>query len=123
MAIVNLTEANFNDIVASHDITLVDFWGPSCMPCLQFAPVYESMSEAHPDIVFGKVNTEEEPGLAMRFNIQSVPTMVAFREKMIVFSEVGAMPPAGLATVIEKVSSLNMDELRSQLAQQQQTTH
>ena len=119
MAIVNLTEDTFNDIVASHDIALVDFWGPSCMPCLQFAPVYETMSEAHPKILFGKVNTEEEPGLAMRFNIQSVPTMVAFREKIIVFSEAGSLPPAGLATVIEKVSGLDMDELRSQLAQQQ----
>ena len=119
MAVVNLTEDTFNDIVSSHDIALVDFWSPSCMPCLQFAPIYESMSEAHPEILFGKVNAEEEPGLAIRFDIQSVPTMVAFREKIIVFSEAGSLPPAGLATVIEKVSGLDMDELRSQLAQQQ----
>ena len=119
MATVNLTEETFNNIVGNHGIALVDFWGPSCMPCLQFAPVYESMSEAHPEILFGKVNTEEEPGLAMRFNIQSVPTMVAFREKIIVFSETGTMPPAGLVTVIEQITSLDMDALRLQMAQQQ----
>ena len=119
MAVVDLTEDTFNDFVSSHDIVLIDFWGPSCMPCLQFAPIYESMSEAHPDILFGKVNTEEEPGLAIRFDIHSVPTMIAMREKTLVFAEAGAMPPAGLATVIEKVSSLDMDDLRSQLAQQQ----
>ena len=88
------------------------------MPCLQFAPIYESMSEAHPEILFGKVNAEEEPGLAIRFNIQSVPTMVALRDKTIVFAEAGAMPPAGLATVIDKVSSLDMDDVRSQMSQQ-----
>lgn len=118
MAVVNLTEDTFNDIVSSHDIALIDFWGPSCMPCLQFAPIYQSMSEAHPEILFGKVNTQEERGLARRFNIHSVPTMVALREKTVVFSEAGAMPPAGLATVIDKVSSLNMDDVRSRMAEQ-----
>ena len=120
MAIVNLTEDTFNDIVVSHDIVLVDFWGPSCMPCLEFAPVYESMSEAHPEILFTKVNTEEQAGLVTRFNIQSVPTLVAFREKIIVFAEAGAKPPASLVTVIEHVSSLNMDDVRLQMAQQGQ---
>ncbi len=118
MAVVNLTEDTFNDIVSSHDIALIDFWGPSCMPCLQFAPIYQSMSEAHPEILFGKVNTQEERGLARRFNIHSVPTMVALREKTVVFSEAGAMPPAGLATVIDKVPSLNMDDVRSRMAGQ-----
>jgi thioredoxin 1 len=119
MAIVNLTKDTFRDIISENDTVMVDFWAPWCGPCRQFAPVFESMSGQHPDVVFAKVNTEEEQELAAHFNIRSIPTLMAFRQQIIVFSQPGALPPAGLATVIEKVAELDMDEVRRQIAEQQ----
>jgi thioredoxin 1 len=119
MAIVNLSKDTFRDIISGNDTVLVDFWAPWCGPCRQFAPVFDSMSEEHPDVVFAKVNTEEEQELAGHFNIRSIPTLMAFRQQIIVFSQPGALPPAGLATVIEKVAELDMDEVRRQIAEQQ----
>jgi thioredoxin 1 len=119
MAIVNLSKDTFRDIISENDTVLVDFWAPWCGPCRQFAPVFDSMSEQHPDVVFAKVNTEEEQQLAAHFNIRSIPTLMAFRQQIIVFSQPGALPPAGLATVIEKVAELDMDEVRRQIAEQQ----
>jgi len=119
MAIVNLSKDPFRDIISENDTVLVDFWAPWCGPCRQFAPVFDSMSEQHPDVVFAKVNTEEEQQLAAHFNIRSIPTLMAFRQQIIVFSQPGALPPAGLATVIEKVAELDMDEVRRQIAEQQ----
>ena len=117
MAIVNLSKDTFRDIISGNDTVLVDFWAPWCGPCRQFAPVFDSMSEEHPDVVFAKVNTEEEQELAGHFNIRSIPTLMAFRQQIIVFSQPGALPPAGLATVIEKVAELDMDEVRRQIAE------
>jgi thioredoxin 1 len=119
MAIVNITKDTFRDIISGNDTVLVDFWAPWCGPCRQFAPVFDSMSEEHPDVVFAKVNTEEEQELAGHFNIRSIPTLMAFRQQIIVFSQPGALPPAGLATVIEKVAELDMDEVRRQIAEQE----
>jgi thioredoxin 1 len=119
MAIVNLSKDTFRDIISGNDTVLVDFWAPWCGPCRQFAPVFDSMSEEHPDVVFAKVNTEEEQELAGHFNIRSIPTLMAFRQQIIVFSQPGALPPAGLATVIEKVAELDMDEVRRQIAEQE----
>jgi thioredoxin len=121
MATVNLTKDTFEDIITGNDIVLLDFWAPWCGPCKQFTPVFESMSETHPDIVFAKVNTEEQQELGGHFQIRSIPTLMAFREQIIVFSQAGALPPAGLETVIEKISELDMDEVRRQVAEQEKS--
>ena len=121
MATVNLTKDTFEGIITGNDIVLLDFWAPWCGPCKQFTPVFESISETHPDIVFAKVNTEEEQELGGYFKIRSIPTLMAFREQVIVFSQAGALPPAGLETVIEKISELNMDEVRRQVAEQEKS--
>jgi len=121
MATIEITKENFESTVTDNDIVLIDFWASWCGPCKQFAPVFESMSEAHPDMVFAKVNTEEQQELAGHFQIRSIPTLMIFRQQIIVFSQPGALPPAGLETVIEKVGELDMDEVRRQVAEQSQT--
>jgi len=118
MATVDLTHENFISAINDNDIVLVDFWATWCGPCRQFAPVFETMSESHPDVVFAKVNTEEQQQLAAQFQIRSIPTLMVFREQIIVFSQPGALPPAGLQSVIEKVAALDMDEVRRQIASQ-----
>ena len=121
MATIDLTKDTFESVITDNDIVLLDFWAPWCGPCSQFTPVYASISESHPDIVFAKVNTEEEHELAGDFQIRSIPTLMVFREQIVVFSQPGAMAPAGLETVIEKVGELDMDEVRQQVAQQEKS--
>jgi thioredoxin 1 len=119
MSTVTLTKDNFEQVVTGSDTVIVDFWAPWCGPCRSFAPTFEAASEKHPGVVFAKVNTEEEPELAGSFNIRSIPTLMVFREKVILFSQPGALPASALETVIQKSQELDMQEVHRQIAEEE----
>ncbi len=116
MATIALTKDNFEQVVNGNDMVLVDFWASWCGPCKGFAPVFEASSEKHADIVFGKVNTDEEQDLAASFNIRSIPTLMLFREKVILFSQAGALPGSALEQVINQGREIDMAIVHKEIA-------
>lgn len=120
MATVELTKDNFDEVVGKSDFVIVDFWAPWCGPCQSFGPVYEETSEKYEDIVFGKVNTEEEQELAGHFQVRSIPTLMILRDQIVIYSQPGALMGGQFEQLIEKARELDMEEVRKQIEEQQQ---
>jgi len=118
MATVELNKENFEQTVDSNPIVIVDFWAPWCGPCRGFAPVFEKASEAHPDVVFGKINSDEQQELAAAFNIRSIPTLMVFREKVLLFQQAGALPGQALEQVLSQARALDMAKVHQEIAAQ-----
>ncbi|KAA1398212.1 thioredoxin family protein [Aeromicrobium ginsengisoli] len=119
MSTVTLTKDTIDDVIGAEGITLVDWWAEWCGPCKQFGPVFEAASEQHTDVVFGKIDTEDQRELAAAAQITSIPTLMAFRDGVLVFSQPGALPAAGLEQIITAVKDLDMDDVRRQIAAQE----
>ncbi len=120
MAYVDLNKENFEETIKNNDIVVVDYWAEWCGPCKMFGPIFEKVSEEFPDAVFAKVNTELEPEIAGWFQIRSIPTLMVFRENILVFSQPGALPEGALREIVGKVGELDMDDVRRQIAEQQE---
>ena len=118
MAMIELTKENFNETIEKNDIVIVDFWAPWCGPCRMFAPTFEAVSENYPNVVFAKLNTEDQQELAASFNIRSIPTLMVFREKVIIFSQAGMLPKAGFEQVVQKSLELDIALVHAQVATQ-----
>ncbi|MET0448126.1 MAG: thioredoxin domain-containing protein [Aeromicrobium sp.] len=119
MSTVTLTQDSIDDVIGADGITLVDWWASWCGPCRQFAPVYEAASEKHDDVVFGKIDTEDQQQLAAAAQITSIPTLMAFRDGVLVFSQPGALPATGLEQIIQAVRDLDMDDVKRQISEQE----
>src|SRR5438045_8974338 len=116
MAVIEITKDNLEDTVLNNPTVVIDFWAPWCGPCRGFAPVFERVAEANPEVVFAKVNTDDEQEIASHFQIRSIPTLMVFRDQIIVFSQPGALPQNALEQVVQKAKDLDMEEVRKQVA-------
>lgn len=121
MATVELTKENFEEQVLASKTAVIDFWAPWCGPCQAFGPTYEAVSEKHEDVMFAKVNTQEQEELAAHFGIRSIPTLMIIRDKIVIFSQAGALPKAALVDVVNQAKALDMDQVRAEIAEQQAT--
>lgn len=119
VATVEVTMENFRELIDDNGTVIVDFWAPWCAPCRSFAPTFEAASEQHDDMVFAKVNTEEQQQLAGSFNIRSIPTLMVFRDQIIIYSEAGALPAPAFDQLISQVRALDMDKVRAEIAAEQ----
>ncbi|MEM7402225.1 MAG: thioredoxin [Pseudomonadota bacterium] len=118
MATIALTKDNFNETIENNDTVIIDFWAEWCGPCKSFAPTFETASENHSDVVFAKVNTEEQQELAQACNIRSIPTLMIFRDQILLYSQAGALPPAQLEDIVDKTKSLDMEQVRADIEKQ-----
>ena len=118
MSTIDLTQDNFEEVIQKNPLVLVDFWAPWCGPCRAFAPVYEAASEQHKDVIFAKVNTEEQQNLGAMFQIRSIPTLMLFREQIILFAQPGSLPAPALDEILTKAKALDMDMVRKEIAEQ-----
>ena len=116
MATIELTKENFNASIDGSNMVIVDFWAPWCGPCRMFAPTFEAVSETYPDVVFAKLNTEDQPELAASFNIRSIPTLMVFREKVIIFTQAGMLPKSEFEQVVQKSLELDMAKVHAEIA-------
>jgi thioredoxin 1 len=119
MSTIELTKDNFEEVVTKNDIIIVDFWAPWCGPCKGFAPVFEAASEKHTDVVFAKVNTDEQQDVAGHFAIRSIPTIMVFREQVVLFSQAGALPGEALESIVTQAKALDMKQVREDIAAQE----
>jgi thioredoxin 1 len=119
MAVMELTKENFESVITSNATVIVDYWAPWCGPCRGFAPIFEQVAEANPDAVFAKVNTDDEQEIAAHFQIRSIPTLMVFRDQIIVFSQPGALPQNALEQVVSRAKGLDMNEVRAEMQKQE----
>ncbi|MBM4181511.1 MAG: thioredoxin [Betaproteobacteria bacterium] len=119
MAVLELNEQNFEETILNNDFVVIDFWAPWCGPCRGFAPVYEAASEKHEGVVFAKVNTEEQQALAAHFQIRSIPTLVIFREKVIIYAQPGAMPANAFDDLVARAKAIDMAQVHAEIAAEQ----
>ena len=119
MAYIDLTTKNFNETLDNNEIVIIDFWAPWCGPCIQFAPIFEKVSENYPDVVFAKVNTEEQQAISAQYGVQSIPTIMVVRDGIILLNQAGSLPEEAFDKLIDHVKGLDMDQIRAEIAQEE----